>query len=82
MSDNNEQNGQGQSVPWERFSQINERMKAAEAKVAELAQVASSVSAYQAEMTDLRSQLAQTQQQMSTTNTLLAQGIYDVSREN
>ena len=76
MSENNEQPN-GQAVPWERFTQVNERMKAAEAKVQELTQVASSVSAYQSELSDLRGQLAQTQQQMSTTNTLLAQGIYD-----
>ena len=76
MSENNEQPN-GQAVPWERFTQVNDRMKAAEAKVAELTQVASSVSAYQSELSDLRGQLAQTQQQMSTTNTLLGAGIYD-----
>lgn len=81
---NDENNGSaptpGQSVPWDRFSQVNERMKAAETKVAELSKMASSVSAYQAEMASLQEQLSQSKAQMGTTNTLLGAGIYDAEQ--
>ncbi len=67
-------------IPIDRFKQVNQAKKAAEARVAELETLASAAEGYRAEVNNLRGALERETASRSMTETLVDSGVYDGER--
>ena len=76
MSDEQENSAPAGFIPIERFKQINQARKAAEARVAELETIASASEGYRSEIETLRADLGSARSSRDMTEALVEAGVY------
>jgi hypothetical protein len=80
MSNENQTETPSGFIPIDRFKQVNQAKKAAEARVSELESIASAAEGYRAEINTLRSALEKESSSRSMTEALVDAGVYDRER--